>query len=594
MCGIVAIRSEQPSHPRALVKALDAIEHRGPDGRGEWTSRDSTVHLGHNRLFVRGGANDRQPIISPDKKVAATVNGEFYGTSIGSGPDSEAVLKLYEKHGLDFVTKLRGEFAVVLYDEGNRRLVAVRDRFGIKPLVFSREGGNWIFASEAKAIFAAGWLRAEWDRDAVFHSLAHQYLPPEKTLFRGVESLPPAHLLILEADGRSNLRRYWQPEFAEERPDYEEIRETLRECVSERLDSRLPPAISLSGGLDSAAVAALSERQARGFSISFSDCPEFDEGNSAIETATALGIESTIVPVTASTILEDIEKAVYFSEGLSINGQLAAKYRLAKTMRETGYNVVLSGEGADEAFLGYAHLQCDAGQTPAHSTKRQAGVMLPDGDSLFPLPPTPKSWPDKWPTFLAAKLPFAARFKPLMSTEAQAEFLAEDRVETWFRDLDSTGAILRDIHPVKRNAWWWTRSALSSYILRTLGDGTESAHSVEGRLPFLDHRLFEIAIRIEVGANLVNTESKVALRQALQDILPDSLRHRPKHPLLAPPLLSELTSEASFDFMKERIGLDSFFDRDRCLAWLESRPQHADPILHTLLSLSALQRAFSL
>lgn len=619
MCGIASIFLESHAPVEEIKQALAAMSHRGPDDVGVWLASDANVVLGHRRLAVRGAPEDSQPILNEARDIAIAVNGEFYdypetrqwlesrGHIFATTSDSELALHLYEEFGLDFVKKLRGEFALIIWDNTQQRLIAVRDYFGIKPLVYAQSEKGWCVASEAKAIFESGFLKSAWDLESGWHSLAHQYLPPDRTLFRGISSVPPAHMLIIDQRARQSfVQSYWKPHFGDESVSPEAILEMLEDSLSVRLESNIPPAFSLSGGLDSSSIVALAARKlgrpVPAFSVSFTDGAEYNEQDLVTQTARALGADLHIVPVAREDMVTELSDAVYYSEGLAINGQLVAKFRLNRAIREAGHNVVLTGEGADEAFLGYAHFQVDSGQTGVSGAfQRQRGVMLPVEDSVEMLPP---SWLSRWPTFMKAKLAFAVQFQTFINHEY--EFLPDMRVSRLLDRLDVTGEFQGTSCFVRKSAWLWTRTALAGYILRTLADGTEMAHSVEGRLPFLDHKLFELAAKASVSSNLRDGGAKMLLRRSLHSVLPEPIISRPKHPFLAPQLLAEPCPGVVLDFISDTFRSKSFasipfFDQKRVIIWFEDlmnkSPQEkraADPILMTLLSCAMIQQRYRL
>jgi asparagine synthase (glutamine-hydrolysing) len=618
MCGIAAIRSKEPDTLRGIKAALAVMEHRGPDHSGIWS--DSEVAIGHRRLVVRGAPTDSQPILNETGRIAISVNGEFYesdrirsrleerGHIFRTTSDSEIALHLYEEFGLQFFEYLRGEFAFVIWDGDRQRLLAVRDRFGIKPLCYAVRGDDLMIASEAKALFAAKFVAPAWDLDSGWHSLAHQYLPPEKTLFQGVKSVPPARYLLAVEGQSPVIRPFWKPVFAEESVPADAIRERLIESVKLRLDANVRPAFSLSGGIDSSAVVSIgakeSGRPVPAFSVSFFDGEGYDEFDKVEETATALGADLHRVPVSREAMVTQLSDAVYYSEGLAINGQLVGKFLLSKAINKAGFNVVLSGEGADEAFLGYAHLETDADAGAVQRAGPQAGVMLPKDDGSIENDPPPE-WLGRWPSFLRAKMNFAAQYEPLLREDG-FNFARSSRIQGWLSSLNATNEIPTGLSFPKVGAWLWTRTALSGYILRTLADGTEMAHSVEGRVPFLDHTLFELALRIRTAANLSKDGSKRALRESLRDIVPEPIRVRPKHPFLAPPLLKPPYPDVVMQFIADSIhssafAQNPFFDQRKVGAWFErlkgsasAEKADADPALMTILSSAMLQERYSL
>jgi asparagine synthase (glutamine-hydrolysing) len=265
------------------------------------------------------------------------------------------------------------------------------------------------------------------------------------------------------------------------------------------------------------------------------------------------------------------------------------KYLLSRAIRDAGFKVVLAGEGADEAFLGYSHLQEDQTQSPA-AFALQRGVMLPavGETSHYDTPP----WLERLPTFLQAKLATGRHFASLTREPFNSQPL-----------LDATLAAVGQIDGsfVRKSAWLWTRLAMAGYILRTLGDGAEMAHSVEARLPFLDHVLFEMAAKIPADSLIHGDHSKVLLREALRGVLPENVRTRPKHPFLSPPLECDpvvrefirdtLHSEAcrSLPLLNHRAVIEWSSKLD---SLSKSTRARLDPVLMTLLTATLLQKTY--
>lgn len=596
MCGIVAIHSSRRDmlKPR-LLAALDTLRHRGPDGDGTWLSADAGLGLSSVRLAVMDVENGRQPLTNESGSIHAVVNGEFYdferlrgdlqarGHVFRTSSDSELLVHLYEERGLECLRHLRGEFAFILWDEPQRRLFAACDRFGIKPLHFTEQSGEWLFASEIKALIAAG-IEPRWNVAAFQQVLAHQYVRLGETLFAGVRQLRPAHALVLES-GCMREFRYWQPSFEIDASiTAADVRGALVEAVRLRLRSDVPMACTLSGGLDSSAVAAISGVRDC-FCVRF-DAAGYDEGPQVLADA-ALHQRVHEVPVTQRDLITHLAAAVHQSEGLAINGQLVGKYLLSRAIRDAGFKVVLAGEGADEAFLGYSHLQQDHTQSPA-AFDLQRGVMLPaEGESASWSTP---AWLERMPTFLQAKLATGRHFAALTHEPFDSQ-----------RIMDGTLADIRPIHApfVRQGAWLWTQMALTGYILRTLGDGAEMAHSVEARLPFLDHVLFEMAAKIPPEALIDRDNSKIMLRESLRGLLPKRICTRPKHPFLAPPLQSDA---AVREFIRDTLRSEAcrslpLLDHAAVLRWSDdldtlttAARARLDPVLMLLLTATLLHQ----
>lgn len=609
MCGILGQLSyDGPVDSEALTAGLAELETRGPDGQGLWIAADARVALGHTRLAIRDRLNGRQPLVSPDGQLRCVVNGEFYraealrrelrtGYAFQTRSDSELALALYAARGLDFVHDLHGEFALLLWDERAQRLIAVRDRFGIKPLCYARTSAGLMLSSKARALLAMGHPR-RWNAAGLHQALALQYLLPEQTLIAGLAQLPPGHVLIAGRDGSLHLQPYWQPDYplaGQGRLRFDTAREALaaglEQAVQERLVADVPVCGHLSGGIDSSAVLALMASHGRhqAFSVTFPETPDYDEFALAKASAAYCGAELNRVEVRCQDLIAHFPDAVRLGEGLSINGHTVAKYLLNRAIRAAGYRVALTGEGADELLLGYAHFRQDLGL--AANNPLVAGFHTAEADvaelGVWRFGPIP-SW-------LLAKALQGRRVARLLTGGL--------RLDEAFTALDAVlpADQLAGRHRLHQSAWLWIRLALANYILPTVGDGAEMAHGIEGRLPFLDHRLFEALRDLPPEAHFSGGLEKALLRQALGERLTPGLRQRPKHPFLAPPL----TAFAAWrDFLRSSFAelaplpqLD-FAAIHALLSRLEDAPADMhrawDPVLNLLLSATWLQHSLRL
>lgn len=621
MCGIVASVGPPADLALPVRDALASLAHRGPDGEGILSLAGGRVWLGHRRLAlvdVDGGA---QPIASEDGSVVAVVNGEFYddvrlraslmerGHRFASASDSELLVHLYEDFGDACIDHLRGEFAFVLVDLAGGRILAGRDRFGVKPLYWAIVDGRLSLTSSLKALRVLG-LPGRWDGTSVTHVLAHQYLPPERTLLAGARAVPPGHLLDARFEGAPRLRRYHALRDAGSgaAPEDAALRvcALLEEAVRLRLRCERPLGAYLSGGLDSAAVVALAARHRPSldtFGVSFARAP-WDEGHLAEETASALGVNHTTVAVSQRDLVEHLPAAVAFAEGPAINGQLVAKYRLALAARAAGVVAVLTGEGADEAFLGYAHLRVDhfgpGAERPSDAHTR--GVMLP-GAGASPRLEAVRRALGFVPAFLTAKAGFGVALSAPLD-RGLAERVGDPVERLLAGLLDPTGdpdPAFFSGPPVQRSAALWTRLALGGYIVRTLGDGTEMAASLEGRPAFLDHVLFDYAWSLPVAMRLeASGREKAVLRDAVIGVVPEAVRVRPKQPFLAPPVLVDVYDDAR-SVLFEALPHAPFLVRGAVGAWMdaladadEDTRTAADPVWTTWTSLGLLGRALGL
>src|ERR1700761_1544235 len=420
MCGIVALFSRRdPVSAACVERATCTLYHRGPDGQRQWIAPDGRVALGHARLSIIDLTTGDQPMANEDERIHIVVNGEFYGYEsiqqeleraghrLRTRSDSEIALHLYEDLGPECLHRLRGEFAFVLWDEAHRTMFAARDRFGIKPLYYALHNQTLYFASEVKALFAAG-VPARWDSESVFNAVevgGHQM----RTLFDGVFQVPPGHY-VLATDRHIQVNRYWDFNYprAQHVPsprsdaDYSaELRHTLEEAVRLRLRADVPVGCYLSGGLDSCAMLGLASRHRRdpirAFTLTF-DRGDYDEEKEAKEMAARAGAEFIPIPIRQDDLADHFAPAILQSETFCINAHGVAKYLLSRAVRDAGYKVVLTGEGSDEILGGYAHFRrdmllynCD-GQDPKdvarlleelqQSNPVSGGLLLPHGESL--------------------------------------------------------------------------------------------------------------------------------------------------------------------------------------------------------------------
>lgn len=634
MCGIfAAYRPDGGLTKQQAQAAIRTMIHRGPDGEGVWIHAGGRVALGHRRLAVIGPDNGAQPLSNEDGSIRAVVNGEFYGYQairrylsarghrFATESDSEILMHLYEELGTGCLQQLRGEFAFALWDGRRQRLLAARDRFGIKPLVYTESNGGVLLASEAKTLFAAG-ASAAWDIESFFHAASRQYVASDATLFQNIRQLPPGHLLETGANG-TVIHRYWDLDYpreadlatsasgkaSNEREWIERCRARVSEAVQIRLRADVPLCVHLSGGLDSSSVAgfaASSGAPLDAFTIAF-DALDYDESNLAAETARRWNIDLHIVRVTQADLAEHFDAAVIASEGLAINGHLPAKYLLHGAIHRQGVRCVLTGEGADEIFAGYAHLRLDLWRSRHDSSRERAiqesnrsslGMMLPLGESVDTSRLRERL--GFVPAFLEAKATLGWRVRALMNDDLTAQFRRRD---AYVELLDLPGAEdqLPGRHPLLQSTWLWAKTALANYILKTLGDGTEMPWSIEGRVPFLDHELFELMREAPLDLKIRGATEKFVLREAARDVLTDAVYRREKHPFDAPPL-SLFSGSSGMDWLRDRLGSPSFarqpfFCASKIRSLLErigqmsqSERQAWDPALMTVISTDALQK----
>lgn len=640
MCGIAALFAQQGAVSiDALTRATRRLRHRGPDGSGTWVSEDFRVGLGHARLCIIDLDGGDQPIANEDGTRRIVVNGEFYDYErlfrelegrdhrLRTRSDSEVALHLYEDYGVQCLHRLRGEFAFILWDRTNGLLFAARDRFGIKPLFYSVFEGVLYLASEAKAIFAAG-VPASWCHSSFYQVNSRMYLQ-DSSLFEGVFQVPPGFYLL--ASGRHiQLHRYYDFDYptqdgasaiVDEAAAVEAFRDVFDEAVRLRLRADVPVGCYLSGGLDSSAVLAAAARASSQpfttFTLTFDD-PEYDEGAIAREMACRAGADFRAVPVSQVELADRFGDAIEQGETLCLNAHCVAKYMLSAAVREAGYKVVLTGEGADEILAGYPHFRRDVllyskeaqdstavrdGLSALEArTQISRGFHLPHGQTL-PLASV-QAVLGFVPSWIEANAATAFKLHKLFSQDFAATFIERDPFRLVLNTIDTQGqTYLRD--PVNQSMYLWCKTTLPGYILTLLGDRMEMAHSVEGRVPFLDHHVVEAARALPVAMKVRGAVEKYVLREAVrQDVTPTVYR-RQKHPFLTPPAVST-SGGRLYELIQDTLrgpalAAVPFYDRRAVCGLLDAIPGFDeatrlafDPVLMILLSACVLQESYRL
>jgi len=640
MCGIVAMFSRsRPVSPAVLESATQRLYHRGPDGQRHWISSDERVGLGHARLSIIDLATGDQPIASEDGRKHIIVNGEFYdyestqrkleraGHHLRTRSDSEIALHLYEDLGVQCLNELRGEFAFVLWDENHRTLFAARDRFGIKPLFYAIHRETLYLASEVKALFAAG-VPARWDADSVAQATefgSHQV----RTLFDGIFQVPPGHYLIA-TERHIELNQYWDFNYPprdsaalrRSGAEYaEEFRHVLDEAVRLRLRADVPVGCYLSGGLDSCSVLGLAATHRsdpiRAFTLTF-DRPDYDEEKEAREMASKVGADFFPIPIRQDDLADNFADAIQQSETFCFNAHGVAKYLLSRAVRDAGYKVVITGEGSDEILGGYAHFRRDMvlynrdGQDTAEATTLleelerlnpvSRGLLLPHG-AAKPLENVKRvlGFVPSWIETFSAR---AAKMLPLWHEDFAEQYGSRESYHALLSGIDVRGQLSgRDA--VHQSLYLWSKTLLPGYILNMLGDRMEMAHSVEGRVPFLDHRVVEVLCSQPVHQKIHGMTEKYVLREAVRDVITETVYKRQKHPFLSPPATlnpkEKLSALVNDTLRGQVLASIPFFDQKKVVTLLDSlnaMDEGArvanDQVLMILVSACVLQERFGL
>lgn len=632
MCGLVgAVSFTGPVSRRVLAAGAEALGHRGPDGSTVWVADHGRVGFGHTRLgLVDPGAI--QPIASEEEQLRIIVNGEFYdhdrlrtelrgrGHSFRTDTDSEIALHLYQERGARCLDDLRGEFAFAVWDEDEQALFAARDRFGIKPLFYTVQDGMVLFASEIKALFAMG-VNPVWDNYAVFGAI-HGCFSQDKTLFANIQQVPAGHSLRLTRAG-AKITQYWDVDFprsktlvlAVDETEYVlEVRRLLEEAVTLRMRADVPVGYLLSGGLDSSAMIGIATAHAgtaqQAFTVSF-DSDRYDESSAATQTAAHLGAELCVVRAGDAALADCFADAVVAGEGLQYNAHGPARFMLSRAIRDAGYRAVMGGEGADEAFAGYGFVRKAATLDPAsHSWanigRKALGLVRPLNDSERSLAQTSQLLArgsrlvDLPPWLIDRGADWLEAQRSILSPEFTESYRRRDPFFTLLRRLDLRGQVLGR-EPARQMLYFWLRSIFAGYHLGA--DRLDMAHSVETRLPYLDHHLFDYAAQIPIATLTKGGLQKHLLREAARPYVTDSVYTGAKQPFYAPPLASE-PGTALHTMVRDLLSTPAanqvpFLDQTGCLALIDRLPTldppdraTLDPILLLAASLVVLQQHY--
>jgi asparagine synthase (glutamine-hydrolysing) len=579
MCGIAGVYSDDAPVAADMLARMNAAQrHRGPDGSSHWIAARRSVGLGHTRLAVIGLDNGTQPICNEDESVFVVVNGEFYdyesirstlierGHRFRTDSDSEIAVHLYEEHGIGFLERLRGEFAMLLWDERRQVLHAVRDRFGIKPLFYTQSDGRILFASEMKALLEAG-KQARWDRESFWNYLYFSVLP-DRTWFEGIKQVPPGHVLTVSARGVS-VTRYWDLCYPRDASEYAsdedafgvEFEQVFHDSVRLRTKADVTVGAQLSGGTDSTTIVAAASRYTsdlRTFTVRFSDSA-YDEWDAVAQTSRELGLQAAAVEYDDSSLFELLKPAGFHAEWIQENSHGIARFLLSKAIHDSGLKVVLAGEGGDELFGGYAHFQQDLTHTMTAASQSSAASSGSVTGRISLSNPF-RGWLRRVgyvPAWMTQRYHAITQWMlPLLTDEFAAEVRARDPFESF---LDHGMAQrLQPLTPFHQSLYVFNKTRLPNYIL--VGERLDMAHAVEVRLPYLDHHLFDCVRRMPLAMYRKGGQEKYMLRRALQRLM--RTEHiGAKRPFLAPPRLKAGGGQSYRYFLEQVLASQTMRDQ---------------------------------
>ncbi|NPV90655.1 MAG: asparagine synthase (glutamine-hydrolyzing) [Firmicutes bacterium] len=554
MCGIAGIVGYSNTVERKNM--LDILAHRGPDGEGEYVSPDGAVWMGHRRLAIIDPEGGQQPISNEDGTVWVVFNGCIYnyleltqtlrrrGHRFRSYTDTEVIVHAYEEYGEDCLKYFIGMFSFAVWDEKKQTLFCARDRLGVKPFYYWQDDAGFLFASEIKALLAAGRIEAVEDRDSLQEYLVFQTVLADKTLFKGVKKLLPGYYLLLGKNGEIiKNQQYWDLNFNMDFDHTEEyfidrLRVLLEDSVKIRLRSDVALGAHLSGGLDSSTMVCLASmlnstgESLKTFTGAFDEGPEFDESHYARLVSEKAGTEYLQVNPGSQDFVDLLPRIIYFMDEPSAGPGVFPQYMVSRLASEH-VKVVLGGQGGDEIFAGYARYligyleECLKGAIEETEGRAQYAATL---SSIIP------------------SLPMLQQYVPMLRY-FWSDGLFESQEKRYFRLMDRSGGVKDIYNPdifcdgvkvFKEFENIFSGSNAGSFLNRMLyfdikvhlpallhvEDRTSMAWGLESRVPLLDHRIVELIASIPPVIKFKGGQPKYLFRKAVKNIVPEKVMER--------------------------------------------------------------------
>jgi asparagine synthase (glutamine-hydrolysing) len=568
MCGIAGIINfrKKENFETLLNPMLQAMRHRGPDATGIYTSDEAG--LAHSRLSIIDLSGGHQPMHNEDRTIWVVFNGEIFnypelrdelvrkGHQFYTQSDTEVIIHLYEEYDADVFKYLNGQFAIAIWDQNRRSLLMGRDRMGIRPFFYHEAPGRLHFASEIKALLTDPRLPRTLNRQTLADVFTCWTPVDPLTAFDDIHQLPPGHLAIFNADGL-HIKRYWQLDFTEagdpsrsQSSWAEELRALLLDAARIRLRADVPVGAYLSGGIDSTYISTLVKRnfnnQLNTFSVQFAD-KRFDESSFQQTAIGAIGTDHRAIQCTDDDIGSLFPQVVWHSEVPMIRTAPAPLMMLSGLVRQSNFKVVLTGEGADEIFAGYnifkeAKIRRFWARHPEsvcrpHLLKKlypyifdnQSGRPNPFLIGFF------KKGLDQTDSPIYSHMVRWQNTSQLKNFFLPGALPPDDRQDTFIaRICDRLPSAFERWSPLSKAQYIESTLFLSNYLLSSQGDRMAMANSIEGRFPFLDHRVVELAARMPAKLRLNGLTEKFILKQIARDQVPAQLIDRPKQPYRAP------------------------------------------------------------
>lgn len=570
MCGIAGIVDFKNSllGNRKIKKMVCSLNHRGPDQAGIYSfrGRTATASLGSARLSIIDIEDGAQPICNEDSRYWITFNGEIYnhpelreqlmesGHNLKTRTDTEVIVHLYEEFGEDCVQLLNGQFAFAIWDEQREELFMARDRLGVRPLYYYQDSSlTFYFSSEIKAIMATGDVSLRISPHAMRQILTLWNPISPSTIFESIKSLPPGNSLRVTRSGQIITRQYWFPDFGNIDNSVREsqteaatkLRALLTDATRIRLRADVPVGVYLSGGLDSSSIAALTSQLSSStietFSISFTDS-NFDEASHQQLMAQYLHTNHHTLTCTYKQIGEAFRDAIWHIETPILRTAPIPLFMLSSLVKSQNIKVVLTGEGADEVFAGYDIFKealvrrfwsrnPDSVFRPALLQKLYADVNTLTHDQI------PLLKLAFGPGLMDTNNPFYSHNIRWRSGAKLMLYLSREYRKGSWESITEAIELPKNFekwHPLMQAQFLEMKTFLSEYLLNSQGDRPSMAHSVEGRYPFLDHRIVEFANSLPPSYKLLGLREKHILKQAMKNIVPNEILARVKKPFRAP------------------------------------------------------------
>jgi asparagine synthase (glutamine-hydrolysing) len=615
ICGKLIMSGDQTVDAATLRRMIALVRHRGPDGTGIY--HDRAVGLAHARLSIIDIAGGAQPIFNEDRSVCVVYNGEIYnypelraqllkrGHRFATATDTEVLVHLYEEQGTGLFDDLNGQFAFALWDVRRRQLLLGRDRLGVRPLYYAEAGGALLFGSEVKSLFADPRLQPALDPIGLDQIFTLWSTLPPRTVFRGVRELAPGQFLVAR-DGTLACTTYWQPSFppageraaggrARTERSREELLALLLDAVRIRLRADVPVGAYVSGGLDSSFIAAAVKQYfnpgLNTFSVAFRD-RHYDESPFQRQMADFLGTAHREVACSSADVGAALQTAVWHAESPLIRTAPAPMYLLSGLVRECGIKVVLTGEGADEVLGGYDLFK--EMKIRRFWARRPASHLRP---LLLKriygyLPNWPRRAPRYLEAFYRAHLGGTERavysHLPRWATTSAIKSFYSPAMRQAVAGYDAVAALEQALPPafagwsaLAQAQYLEIRTLLSGNLLSAQGDRMAMAHGVEGRYPFLDHRVVEFCAALPDDLKLRVLNEKYILKEAARPLLPPAVVQRTKQAYRAPDAPSILAGACgdSVDCLVRRASADQEWFAATPVQQLLQRCREQDPAL---------------